>query len=102
MFQKNDEDEALIVENGVYKPVEVYTGPDGGLYAKAKGGFVRIKKDGSTSAPSVKLNLLHREAPLWADQFGRLTATGGGKRKQVMITADESGSLKIEGPKDGG
>jgi len=100
MFQKNDEDEALIVERGVYKPVEVYTGPEDGLYVKAKGGFVRIKKDGSTSSINVRLTLLHREGPLFTDQFGRLTAIGGGKRKPVMITSDESGALKLEGPKN--
>lgn len=91
MFKRIDEDEALIVENGVFKPVEVYEGPNGGLYVKAKGGFLRVKSNGSTSSSGVRLESLHREGDLFQDDFSRLcvTPTGpGSKRKQVFIRGD--------------
>ena len=85
MFKRLDEDEALIVENGVYKPAEIYAGPGQGLYIKAKGGFVRIKRDGSTSHPTVRLQTLMREGPIYQDTFGRVCYTEGEGRREMEI-----------------
>lgn len=99
MFKRIDDDEALIVENGVYRPAEVYEGPGGGLYLKAKGGFVRVKNNGSTSHPTVKLHTLARDAALFTDQFGRLCVTTAPDRKEVQIRLDKEGVTLIESPK---
>lgn len=87
MFQKIETDEALVVERGVYKVVGVYQGPDQGLYVKIKGGFVRLRHDGSTSHDAVKLKTLCREGEIWHDQHGRLTVQGGGKRTLLQGNA---------------
>lgn len=86
MFKKIDTDEAITVERGVYKLCEVYEGPDGGLFVKAKGGFVRIKSRGDTSHPTVKVQTLLREGPLFQDQWGRLCVEPGERRKPVALT----------------
>lgn len=96
MFKRIDEDEALIVERGVYKPAEIYAGPGDGLYIKAKGGFVRIKSNGSTSHDTVKLQTLMREGPLYQDQFGRLCFSPGDGRKDCLLTIAADGVTKIE------
>ena len=85
MFKKLEEDEALIVERGVYKMAEVYEGPDGGLFVKAKGGFVRVRGNGSTSHETVRLETLHREGELYQDQFGRLCTNAGQGRRRTFI-----------------
>jgi len=90
MFKKIETDEALIVERGVYKMAEVYEGPDGGLYIKAKGGFVRVKEKGDTSHSAVAVQTLAREGPLFRDTWGRLcvTAEGPEARKPVALSND--------------
>lgn len=98
MFKKIDEDDALIVDQGVYRTTEMYEGPEGGLFAKAKGGFVRVKANGATSHSSVKLQLLHREGPVYQDRFGRLCVTAGADRREVMLTQD--GGITLARPAD--
>jgi len=85
MFKKIDEDEALMQINGVYKPVELYE-LNGCLFAAVAGGFVRLKGNGSTSMPKMKVITLLREGPLFQDTFGRLCVEGGEGRREVMLT----------------
>ena len=95
MFSRIDTDEALIVENGVYRPVDVYRGPDGGLYVKAKGGFVRVKERGDTSHPTVKITLLMREGPLYRDAWGRLCVTEADGRRPVSLPRHPEGAIAL-------
>lgn len=88
MFKRLDDDEALIVERGVYKSAEVYSGPGGGLFVKAKGGFVRLKADGSTSHDSVRMQMLQRNSTLYQDRFARLCAVPGENTKEVELQFD--------------
>lgn len=98
MFQKIDESEALIVTGGVYKPVSVYQGPEGGLFLQVPGGFVRAKADGSTSKHNVRLVQLHHETRILKDSFGRLCVTEGAGRKPLYIEAGPE--LKLIACKD--
>ena len=101
MFKKLDEDEALIVERGVYKSAEVYEGPDGGLFIKAKGGFVRARVNGSTSHEAVRLVSLHREGKLYSDRFNRLCVQPGQDRRRAFIgTREGDTTLLIEHQKE--
>lgn len=93
MFQKIEDDEAVIVENGVYRTAEVYE-YNGGLYLRAKGGFVRLKADGSTSASRVRLECLHRDGPLFRDRFGRIRVSPNEGSKAISLGDD--GALLIE------
>ena len=45
LFTKCDGDQAVLINNGVYKQVDVYE-RDGLLYAAIAGGYVRLKYDG--------------------------------------------------------
>ena len=107
MFTHVPEDEALIVEGGVYKPAEVYLGPEGGLYLKTKGGFVRLKDRGATSHPKVKAIKLAREGDLFMDRWGRLCGTTAPDRTPIHLTEEPDGTLlalpapsaALEGPK---
>lgn len=69
-------DQAVLTENGVYKPAPLYT-MDGNLFAKAGGGYVRLSKDGSTSKAKLRINKLITDTVLYSDKFGRLCVTGG-------------------------
>jgi len=69
-FKDIEGDGAVIVEKGVFKQVGLAT-RDGYLYAKAKGGYVRLMQDGSTSQASVRLDFLTFDQPL-AQRLGRL------------------------------
>lgn len=71
MFKQVDGENAVIVENGVYKQTDVFS-RDGALYAKAGGGFVRLYADGSTSKAKCRLDLLTYSGVLAQDAFGRL------------------------------
>lgn len=96
MFKAIEESEALIVSNGVYKPARVYEGPGGGLFVQSGSGFVRVKENGYTSSPTVRVELLHHEATLYRDRFGRLCATAGEGRKPMRVEASEDTMKLIE------
>jgi hypothetical protein len=98
MFKRLSEDEALIVDRGVFRPAEVYEGPDGGLFIKAKGGFLRVKTNGATSHESVKVQTLQREGMLYQDRFGRLCVAPGPERAQVMVTGATEGPIALPAP----
>lgn len=72
MFFKHVEGEAaVLVENGTYKQVDLYT-RDGYLYAKVGGGFVRIMADGSTTKAKLRLDFMSFDGALYRDKLGRL------------------------------
>lgn len=83
-FQKVEGDAAIIVENGVYKQVDLYT-RDGRLYAFSGGGYVRLYADGSTTKAKCRLDFLSSERALFKDYLGRL------------CTDDADGELKALG-----
>ena len=100
MFKKIDTDQALIVSGGVFKPTDVYVGPEGGLYVSAKGGFIRVMEKGATSSKGVDIVRLHRDGPLFRDQFGRLAVEDGMGRKAVRLIATEANPFQIEKAED--
>lgn len=92
MFKHLEDDEAVVVENGVYRPVPLYE-RNGGLYAGIKGGFVRIKANGATSHPGVRLDVLYRDGPLWQDRFGRVCVADGEGHRPLALMDD--GTLRL-------
>ncbi len=78
-FREVEGEAAILVENGVYKQVPLYT-RDGHLYAKTGGGFVRLMADGATTKAKVRLDFMSWNGELFRDSLGRLcdaTAKGG-------------------------
>lgn len=71
LFQEAEGACAILIENGVYKQVPVYT-RNGFLYAKIGGGFVRLNNDNSTTKAKMRLDTLSYDEPLGTDPFGRL------------------------------
>lgn len=71
LFTQSEGDVAIISANGVFKQVPIYT-RDGLLYAAHAGGFIRLKEDGSTSQPKVRLDHLDFDGELHRDELGRL------------------------------
>ena len=71
MFKHLEGQVAVIVEGGVYKPVDIYT-RDGYLYAKTGAGFVRLYADGSTTKAKCRLDTLHFDGALFRDALGRM------------------------------
>ena len=73
MFQTLEGELAVTVENGVYKEATLATRNNGELYVKAKGGFLRLYADGSTSGGSkCRLDTLHLDVALFKDKLGKL------------------------------
>lgn len=70
-FQQIEGEAAILVENGVYKQVDLYA-RDGYLYAKIGGGFVRLMADGATTKPRLRLEYLTWTGDLARDALGRL------------------------------
>lgn len=85
-FQHVEGEAAVVVENGVYKQVDLYT-RDGYLYAKTKGGFVRLFADGSTTAVKMRLDHMSWDGALFKDPMGKL------------CTSDVRGARQLEAPK---
>lgn len=71
LFVQSDGACAVLLENGVYKQVDVYT-RNGFLYAKSGAGYVRLNHDGSTTKARMRLEELSYDEPLGTDPFGRL------------------------------
>lgn len=92
MFKQIEGENAVVVDGGVYKQVDVYA-RDGGLYAKSGGGFVRLYADGSTSRPKCRLDVLTFNGILYADKFGRLcdASVTGAK----MLEPEKAGRLLL-------
>lgn len=71
LFQQVEGEAAILVHNGVYKQVDVYS-RDGYLYGKAAGGFVRLNADASTTKAAMRLDTLTWTGTLHRDALGRL------------------------------
>lgn len=70
-FKEVEGEAAILIENGVYKQVPLYT-RDGYLYAKIGSGFVRIMADGATTKSKMRLDFMSWTGPLFRDSLGRL------------------------------
>lgn len=70
-FKQIEGDAAILVENGVYKQVDLYS-RNGYLFAKLGSGFVRLMADGSTSKHKLRLDTISYEGNLGSDGLGRL------------------------------
>lgn len=81
-FREVEGEAAIVVHNGVYRQVPVYT-RDGYLYAKVGSGFVRLNADGSTTKHQVRLDFLSWTGPLHKDNLGRLCLPEVPKSKRL-------------------
>jgi len=70
-FKEVEGEAAVLIENGVYKQVPLFT-RDGYLYAKIGGGFVRLMADGATTKAKMRLDFMSWNGPLCRDGMGRL------------------------------
>ncbi|KRW94324.1 hypothetical protein [Paracoccus sp. MKU1] len=70
-FNVLEGDFVVLSSKGVFQQVPVYEW-QGGLFAKAKGGYIRLNADGSTSHPDVSQRCLCSDVSLFKDRFGRL------------------------------
>lgn len=70
-FKEVEGEAAVVVQNGVFKQVPLYT-RDGQLFVKANGGFVRLYADGSTTVSKMRLDFMSWSGPLYRDKFGKL------------------------------
>jgi len=70
-FKQVEGEAAILVNNGVYTQVDLYT-RDGYLFAKHGSGFVRLMADGSTSKAKLRLDFMSWEGGLHRDSLGRL------------------------------
>mgnify|MGYP006908287149 FL=1 len=97
LFKQVDGDSVVVVQGGVFKVCDLYERNDGELYAKYGGGFIRLHANGATSKQGASVNALVSDLPLTRDQFGRLCAGPGPKRKQLD---GQPSFLAIEQEKD--
>lgn len=87
-FRKIEGDTAIVSSGGVYRQCDLYDW-DGKLFAKAGGGFVRLKSNGSTSKDGLNIVHVMTDNPLLVDRFGRLCVTPGDGRKVLESAASE-------------
>ncbi len=85
-FKEVEGEAAIMVENGVYRQVPLYT-RDGFLYAKVSGGFVRLMADGATTKARMRLDHLSWDGDLYRDPLGRL------------CTHEARGAVALEAPR---
>lgn len=72
LFSIVDGEVAILVENGVYKQVPIYT-RNGYIFAKNGSGYVQLYANGSTSKPKCRLDTMTWDRPvLGANVHGRL------------------------------
>lgn len=94
LFKQLEGETAVLVENGVYKQTDLFT-RNGGLFAKAGGGFVRLYADGSTSKAKCRIDALLVDGVLCRDKLGRL-CDASVKGAQSLTALQEQ--LLIGGP----
>ena len=70
-FKKVEGDAAVLIANGVFKQVDIYT-RDGYVFAAYGGGFIRVMADGSTSKAGVSLDFMSWGGGPLAQRLGRL------------------------------
>lgn len=71
MFSIVEGEVAILTSKGVFRQTTVYK-RRGGIYAKWGSGFIRLRSDGGTSIPNVRVETLTWEGPLGTDVHGRL------------------------------
>lgn len=81
-FQKIDSHAAIIVENGVYRQVDVYRRGNR-LFAKVGSGFIRLMADGSTTKAKARLDAISIEKPLYKSRMGHLLLVAEEGAKQL-------------------
>lgn len=94
-FQEIEGEAAVLVENGVYKQVPLYS-RDGYLYAKIGGGFVRLMADGATTKSKLRLEFMSWTGPLYRDSLGRL-ASKELRGKKTYVLEDDSAQKLLGG-----
>lgn len=91
-------DLAILYSKGVLRQVRLAT-RDGELYAETgPNRFVRLKADGSTSAPGLRFEHLEWEGALYATPLGRLAVEPGPQRKPVVIHHGGDGFRALPAP----
>lgn len=88
-FKEVEGEAAVLVENGVYRQVPLYT-RDGYLYAKVSGGFVRLMADGATTKARMRLDFLSWGGPLYRDSMGRLAASELHGKKTYLLEPERA------------
>ena len=83
MFEELTGDSAVLVKGGVYRPCPLFKRVNGDLFARYGSGYVRLYATGGTSLDGMKIEVMHTEAPLFVDRFGRLCTTAGEGRKAL-------------------
>lgn len=86
-FKEVEGEAAILVENGLFRQVPLYT-RDGYLFAKYGSGFVRLMADGSTTRAKCRLDFMTWEGQLYRDGLGRLRSDSG-----TALTADKIAQL---------
>lgn len=95
-FKHVEGEAAILVQNGVYRQVDLYT-RDGYLYAKLANGFVRLMADGATTRAKCRLDFMSWNGGLYRDRMGRL-CTGETATPCEPLPQDLQSRL-LEGPK---
>lgn len=97
-FKHIEGEAAIIVENGVYKQVDLYVRDDY-LYVKGSGGFIRLMADGSTTKPKTRLDMISFDGPLYRDHLGRLCC-GVSARGAKPLTGSQMSALQLTAGED--
>lgn len=92
-FKEIEAEAAVLVENGIYKQVPLYT-RDGYVYAKIGGGFVRLMADGATSKAKLRLDFMSFDGALYRDALGRLCTDGA---KGTLKALDGDAKMRLIG-----
>ena len=85
MFIELEGETAILAVGGAYKEGPRTVRNNGQMFAKAFGGFVRLKYDGATSKSTARLDTL-TIGNLWRDRMGNLCAHDAADR--VVVTSD--------------
>lgn len=91
MFNKLEGDAVILQQNGVFKEADLYEW-SGGLYAKASGGFVRLKADGTTTKSGVRIEHMETDRHLFRDRFNRLATRNKGNKP---VSLGDDGKLLL-------
>lgn len=99
MFKKLEGDTVMLRQGGIYKPVDLYEW-NGGLYAQLGGGYIRLRKDGTTTKAGVDFVHMEVEAVIYADKFGRLATSHkeGYTRLEVLADHADGEVLRLAAP----
>ena len=96
-FTRLSHTSAILAAGGVYRESDVFTGPDGTLFANFGQGYLRLYINGSTSKPSVRIHQVYTMRVLYKTEFGHLTPNSD---KATLATPDFVVQLKaVTGPK---